>query len=594
LDIYPINGKVVEVKRTSLWASVESKYGMVVAPRDIGEWIVELQPNETVTFEAYFSDSAVAALFGDVIPLGRFSRALWECVLFARNGREMGWGDIKGLLVIPAVAEAVKKTEEIQEMPILEKGRITFIRLIIPSIKKILFRLNESLYTINPDGTALTKLDEGRNPIWSPTGESIMYEKVVGHEGDIYRSEVVHVFIINPDGTGKIDLGETHIYNCKWSPDGKRILYQLTANRTIFVINSDGTGKVKLDKGTNFVWSPDREKIAYVNEYGNLCVINADGTGKIRLAPEVSTKYDPQWGAAGKRIAYVKYNPAGYPWYETHVINVDGTDDILLEGYTATHSPHLEPPAWWSSDGMAICYISPPKVYGEFYRLKLTYFNSEGKIMGNITLVVAREIGTFFGEEASWSPVGHKILYGIWGSSWYENVLGYHVVDVEAAQHLTPSESPEEKLIGPPLIQGRDIYLGDSTIEKFIWSPTGDKIAYWDKDANAFYVFDLVGAGRIELKGVEELRWSPDGRKIAYVYVEKFGKEILGYHIYIINADGAGKIEIKGQCPVWSPDGGKIAYIRDGIIYVSNADGTNEVMLSKGTNPLWSPAFKGK
>ena len=135
LEVYPTDypsGKVVELQQTSVFA-----YGdhVIIEPRSSALWRIQLSPKESVIFEAYFSDYAVAALMVDLIPSGelKFARGLVESYLFASNGRTIGWGDIEGLLKIPAIFEASKTIaetsetiQEIGEMPILEMARITF------------------------------------------------------------------------------------------------------------------------------------------------------------------------------------------------------------------------------------------------------------------------------------------------------------------------------------------------------------------------------------------------------------------------------------------------------------------------------------
>ncbi len=126
LEVYPIaypSGKVIELNQTSIYASGNRA---IIAPRSNAGWRIQLAPGESVVFEACFSEAAVVSLMGDLIPYGTFARGLVESSLFASNGRQMGWGDIKNLLIIPAIAEASQTIKEIGEMPILETARITF------------------------------------------------------------------------------------------------------------------------------------------------------------------------------------------------------------------------------------------------------------------------------------------------------------------------------------------------------------------------------------------------------------------------------------------------------------------------------------
>lgn len=133
LDVYPLPedgwrviGPVASPK-VIIWLSIYPD-GTILAPQDVAGWTVQLDLEDEITFEAYLSESAFAAWFGDAIPYGRFSRGLIESSLFAHSGREMTWGDIKSVVTKGAtsVFEAMKSIKNLRSEHILERGRIRF------------------------------------------------------------------------------------------------------------------------------------------------------------------------------------------------------------------------------------------------------------------------------------------------------------------------------------------------------------------------------------------------------------------------------------------------------------------------------------
>lgn len=54
-------------------------------------------------------------------------------------------------------------------------------------------------------------------------------------------------------------------------------------------------------------------------------------------------------------------------------------------------------------------------------------------------------------------------------------------------------------------------------------------------------------------------------------------------------ATGAQRTLGAGTAPAWSPDGTRLAFVRDGIVYVSAADGSNATPIGEGDDPAWSP-----
>ncbi len=54
-------------------------------------------------------------------------------------------------------------------------------------------------------------------------------------------------------------------------------------------------------------------------------------------------------------------------------------------------------------------------------------------------------------------------------------------------------------------------------------------------------------------------------------------------------ATGAVRQLALGSEPAWSPNGQKLAYVRDGQVFVANADGSGEAAIGPGRYPSWSP-----
>lgn len=184
---------------------------------------------------------------------------------------------------------------------------------------KITFYHDGDVWTMNPNGSAKTRLTndynaEG-NPSVSPDGTKIAYEFVRG------------IWTMNADGSGKKQLtnGIATDEDPTWSADGKKIAF--SRNGDIWAMNSNGSGLTNLTKTPNNeerdpAWSPLGNKIAYTRGScgAGTCVyvMNTNGSGQTNLTPEDSlpqcpnqpgyyhngSAREPSWSPNGSRIAF--------------------------------------------------------------------------------------------------------------------------------------------------------------------------------------------------------------------------------------------------------------------------------------------------
>jgi Tol biopolymer transport system component len=149
------------------------------------------------------------------------------------------------------------------------------------------------------DGSASAELPEppkgciDREPAWSPNGLTIAFARQCQEESS--RLELVHL-----DGMDVVTL-EGFGRTPAWSPDGAKLAYTGWGRQApaIFVINADGTEKVQLttDGTGDPVWSPDGSRIAFTagGFALKLFVINIDGSEQRALTTWTENETTPSW-----------------------------------------------------------------------------------------------------------------------------------------------------------------------------------------------------------------------------------------------------------------------------------------------------------
>ncbi|MCX6682145.1 MAG: DUF5050 domain-containing protein [Methanoregula sp.] len=188
------------------------------------------------------------------------------------------------------------------------------------------------------------------------------------------------------------------------------------------------------------------------------------------------------------------------------------------------------------------------------------------------------------GGDFLWSPDGKRIVYNNVKGIVYN---GISVINVDRTNNIN---------------------INKKTMLQGMWSSDGKKILFveWSDDQN-LNTIDSDGRNLITLiKDNSTYRpccafFSPDNKKIAYIIS---GPESNG--LYIMNTDGTGQKKLttgyvdcySGGGTVyssdlaWSPDGKSIAYSKDNTLHSINPDGTNEIQIALGTEPVWTPDGK--
>jgi Tol biopolymer transport system component len=281
----------------------------------------------------------------------------------------------------------------------------------------------------------LVKIESGRNdsnPVWSPGGAFIAFERSVGEKREIR--------ITLPDGTpiqtiyfrlseGRKEMkfffpgvSEETSYNAgiTWSPDQGGFVYMSNGgegNYDIYLQDLGGDAPVRLtnhkEKDGQAHWSPIAERLAFVS--------GRTGNGDIYLL-DLTTCLLTRLTWGGKAHFYPQWSPDGKALLMMHGSN-ENHDILLINDVTRPVASQKKLTTWpyddlrpiWSPDGKRIAFYSnynpagDPKIWSIVVIAADGSDPTEGE--GLVAKVVAMDVITDIEVGPAWMPDSKRIVF---------------------------------------------------------------------------------------------------------------------------------------------------------------------------------------
>ena len=244
---------------------------------------------------------------------------------------------------------------------------------------------NDDIFVVNPDGSGEINLSNHSaaedGAAWSPDGTQIAFHSARTGNGDIYKLSVAGTGI--PTAT-RLTTNADAEQNPIWSPNGLKIIYERNvggSNPEIYLMNPDGTSQTRLTNRAGYdvspFVSPDGSKIAVRANYGavgdEIVIVTISPLSVVRVTNNNAADYFQSWSSDSSKILFMSTRDGNA---EVYSMNADGSNQTRL-----TDTPTGESYAVWSADSREIAYIRSGDIW---------LMNADGSNQRNFTNTPSR------------------------------------------------------------------------------------------------------------------------------------------------------------------------------------------------------------
>jgi len=272
----------------------------------------------------------------------------------------------------------------------------------------------------------------------------------------------------------------------------------------------------------------------------------------LRLTPAGREFMQPVWSPTGEWIAVTSGRYDGI-W----LVKPDGT---RLQQLTADLAVGYK--MKWSSDGKMLAGRSAKYENQRRYNAVKVYETVSKRER------LLSDFRTLMPGLPQWAESNQRVaLFADRGLEFFQVTANTAAQNISAAPKRPLVFASEQGLIvlAPGATLQKKIQPVQGEVVNAALSADGAKIVF-EMANGRLYVCKIDGSALVDLGRGERPQWSPDGSKIAFMISTDDGHKMLGADIYVMRADGSGKINLTNSkdrlemnCS-WSPDGKRLAY----------------------------------